>query len=74
MKFGNPQYLYLLPLLLGGVLLHSDNMAQYGPVAKAQYAQLLRNRDAVNIEVQKDLQNYSLSYELNGRRVSLKIE
>ena len=60
--------------VLGGVLLHSDNMAQYGPVAKAHYAQLLRNRNAVNIEVQKDMKNFTLSYELDGRRISVKIE
>ena len=60
--------------VLGGVLLHSDNMAEYGPVARAQYAQLLRNRDAVNIEVEKDLEHFSLSYELDGRRMTVKIE
>ena len=60
--------------VLGGVLLHSDNMAKYGPVARAQYAQLLRNRDAVNIEVEKDLEHFSLSYELDGKRIQVKIE
>ena len=60
--------------VLGSVLLHSDNMAKYGAVAKAQYAQLLRNREATKIEVVKDLENYALSYELNGRRVTVKIE
>ena len=59
--------------VLGGVLLHSDNMAKYGAVAKAQYEQLLRNREAKNVRVDNE-RGLTLSYELGGRRMSVKIE
>ena len=60
--------------VLGGVLLHSDNMAEYGAVARAHYAQLLRNRDAANIRVEHTKDCLTLFYELNGRTLSVKIE
>ena len=59
--------------LFGGVLLHSDNMARYDSLAKVQYAQLLRNRNAANIRVYAD-EGLSVTYELDGAEHSLRIE
>lgn len=59
--------------LFGGVLLHSDNMAAYSPEARAQYAQLLKNRDAENIHVAAD-GGITVSYELDGVRHGIKVE
>ena len=52
--------------LLGGVLLHSDDMSRYSEQAKAQYRQLLHNRDAKNIRVHTDGGDWSITYELDG--------
>lgn len=59
--------------LFGSLLLCSDNMGQYSEEARAQYAQLLRNREAKNIRVNADAW-LSVSYELDGVRHTLKIE
>ncbi len=59
--------------VLGGVLFHSDNMAEYGAVARAHYAQLLKNRDAANIRID-DHEGLALCYELSGRPMRVKIE
>ncbi len=59
--------------VLGGVLFHSDNMAAYSAVAKAHYAQLLRNREATDIRVE-DSAGLTLSYVLNGRRLSVRVD
>ena len=59
--------------VLGGVLFHSDNMAGYGAVARAHYAQLLKNRDAEHIRID-DHDGLALCYELNGRPMRVRIE
>ena len=59
--------------VLGGVLLHSDNMAHYDAAARAQYARLLQNREAENIRVE-DADGLTLRYELGGREYRVKIE
>ena len=59
--------------VLGGVLFHSDNMAGYGAVARAHYAQLLKNRDAEHIRID-DHNGLALCYELNGRPMRVRIE
>ena len=58
--------------LFGGVLLHSDNMADYSPAAQAQYRQLLKNREASNIRVDAD-SGLTVTYELDGRRQGLTV-
>ena len=59
--------------VLGGVLFHSDNMAEYGAVARAHYAQLLKNRGAEHIRVD-DSEGLALCYELGGRPMRVRIE
>ena len=59
--------------LFGGVLFHSDNMAEYGAAARAQYKLLLENRNARNIRVDAD-DGLTVTYELNGKRCGIKVE
>ena len=60
--------------LFGGMLLCSDNMAQYTPEAKKQYAQLLRNREATHIRVLTEGKHIILRYRLDGREHILFVE
>ena len=59
--------------LFGGVLLHSDDMSGYDHVAREQYAQLLRNREADKIRVHAD-GKLAISYQLDGVEYYLKVE
>lgn len=59
--------------LFGGILLTSDNMADYSDEAKATYKQLLKNRDATNIKVYNE-KGLAISYELDGKTHKLIIE
>lgn len=59
--------------LVGGVLLHSDDMSGYSLEAKEQYRQLLRNREAKNLRVDNTA-GLSISYELDGVKELLTIE
>lgn len=58
--------------LLGGVLMHSDDMAGYGEEAKARYRALRRNAAAVNVRVRTD-DDWSLTYELDGREHAVSL-
>lgn len=60
--------------LFGGMLLCSDNMAQYTPEARAAYAQLLHNREARDIRVLAEGKGLAVRYRLDGREHTLKIE
>ena len=51
--------------VVGGVLLHSDNMARYRAAERARYQQLLRNRNACRLRV-LDGPGLTLCYELDG--------
>ena len=51
--------------VVGGVLLHSDNMAKYRAAERARYQQLLRNRNACRLRV-LDGPGLTLCYELDG--------
>jgi alpha-galactosidase len=59
--------------LFGGVLLHSDDMADWSDEARAFYRQLLRNRDAEKIRVYHE-KGLVLHYELDGQRHICRIE
>ena len=59
--------------LFGGMLLCSDDMAQYTPAALAQYRQMLKNRQAENIRVLAD-QGLRVRYLLEGEEKELVIE
>ena len=59
--------------LFGGVLLHSDDMADWSGEARAFYRQLLRNRDAEKIRVYQE-KGLVLHYELDGQRHICRIE
>ena len=59
--------------LFGGVLLHSDDMSRYDSVARAKYAQLLRNRNAVNIRVHTE-KGLVITYELDGVKHAVTVE
>ena len=56
--------------LLGGVLLHSDNMADYDAGARAAYAQLRRNREAREIRVENE-GTLRLKWTLDGEEQEL---
>ena len=59
--------------LFGGMLLCSDDMAQYTPAALAQYRQMLKNRQAENIRVLAD-EGLRVRYLLEGEEKELVIE
>ena len=59
--------------LFGGMLLCSDDMAQYRPEALAQYRQMLKNRQAENVRVLAD-QGIRVRYTLEGQEKELVIE
>lgn len=59
--------------LLGGVLFHSDNMAEYDSAARAKYAQLLRNRDAAKIRVHGE-NGLAVTYEIDGHKHAVTVE
>ncbi|MBR1456868.1 MAG: alpha-galactosidase [Oscillospiraceae bacterium] len=59
--------------LFGGVLLHSDDMSKYDGLARAKYAQLLRNRDAENVRVHAE-RGLTVTYELNGVKHAVTVE
>lgn len=59
--------------LFGGLLLCSDNMGEYSAAAREAYAQLLKNREAVNVQVHTE-RGLAVSYELDGSRFRLEIE
>jgi hypothetical protein len=46
--------LALICSLFGGVMLCSDNMAEYSGEAKALYGQMLENRNAESVRVEND--------------------
>ena len=52
--------------LFGGMLLCSDDMAQYTPEALAQYRQMLKNRQAENVRVLAD-EGIRVRYTLEGQ-------
>ena len=60
--------------LFGGMLLCSDNMAQYSAEARAAYAQLLRNRSAEEIRVLADGKGLAVCYRLDGKEQFLTVE
>ena len=59
--------------LFGGMLLCSDNMAQYTPEARAIYEQMLRNRDAEDVRVHNE-HGLSVSYRLDGKEYKVEIK
>ena len=59
--------------LFGGMLLCSDDMAQYTPAALAQYRQMLKNRQAENVRVLAD-NGLRVRYTLEGQEKELVIE
>ena len=59
--------------LFGGLFLTSDNMGLYGAETREFYKELLRIRNAENVAVNAD-DGLSVSYELDGRQYSVKIE
>ena len=59
--------------LFGGMLLCSDDMAQYTPAALTQYRQMLKNRQAENIRVLAD-EGLRVRYTLEGQEKELLIE
>lgn len=59
--------------LFGGMLLCSDDMAQYTPEAREQYRQMLKNRQAENIRVLAD-EGLRVRYTLEGQEKELVIE
>lgn len=59
--------------LMGGVFLTSDDMNRYDGEKKAQYAALLRLREATDVTVEAD-EGLSIEYTLDGVRQRLDIE
>ena len=59
--------------LLGGVLLHSDDMARWTPEAREEYRRLLRTRDAEKLRVCAD-EGMVLRYTLEGQDCVCRIE
>ncbi|MBQ7063369.1 MAG: alpha-galactosidase [Firmicutes bacterium] len=59
--------------LLGGVLLHSDDMSRYSEEAKALYRELRKNQSAANVRVHID-EGSRLTYEREGRRMELPLD
>ena len=59
--------------LFGGMLLCSDDMAQYTPEAMAQYRQMLKNRQAENLRVLAEV-GLRVRYTLEGEERDLVIE
>ena len=59
--------------LLGGVLLHSDDMSRYSEEAKALYRELRKNQSAANVRVHID-EGSRLTYEREGRRRELPLD
>ena len=59
--------------LFGGLLLCSDDMSEYSPEALAQYAALLKNREASDIRVEAD-GGLRVGYGVDGARERLVIE
>ena len=59
--------------LFGGMLLCSDDMAQYTPEALAQYRQMLKNRQAEDIRVLAD-EGLRVRYLLDGEEKELVIK
>ena len=60
--------------LFGGVLLCSDNMGEYTDDARKIYSQLLKNRDAKNIQVINDASGLAVKYNVSGVEELLMIE
>ena len=58
--------------LFGGMLLCSDNMAEYSPQALEQYRQMLKNREAENIRVLAD-EGLAVEYELEGKKYGFRL-
>ncbi len=59
--------------VIGGVLLHSDDMSKYTPEAKEFYRKLRRIREATDVRVSTDGE-WKLSYTLDGERFELPLE
>ena len=59
--------------LLGGVLLHSDDMARWTRSARETYQRLLRLRDAENVRVTAE-KGLALRYRLDGEEKTCVIE
>ena len=60
------ELLYTVNSLLGGVLLHSDDMSKYSEEAKEIYRTLRHNTEATNIRVTTD-DDWTLRYDLDGQ-------
>ena len=58
--------------LFGGVLLCSDDMSAYTPEARALYDELLRNRDAEDIQVHADGE-LRVTWRLDGEKREIVI-
>ena len=58
--------------IFGGMLLCSDNMAEYSPQALEQYRQMLKNREAENIRVLAD-EDLAVEYELEGKKYGFRL-
>lgn len=65
--------LYTVNALFGGVLFHSDNMANYRPEQNAQYREILRLREADRIRVEAD-HGITVRYRLDGQEHALIVE
>ncbi|MBQ5488263.1 MAG: alpha-galactosidase [Clostridia bacterium] len=61
------QKLSTLNAIIGGVLLTSDNMGNYGPEQLSRYGELLALRDAKVTGVEVAGREITVSYELNGK-------
>ena len=59
--------------IVGGVLLHSDNMADYSSAARTRYGLLLHNRSAKNLRV-LDAPGLTLCYDLDGAEHRITVE
>ena len=65
--------LALLDAVLGGVLLHSDDMSKYSEEAKAQYQALRHLRSAQNVHIRTE-GKWKLSCELDGQPYEMELD
>ncbi len=59
--------------LFGGIVLCSDNMAEYSEAARAEYARMQKLKDAENIKVNAD-NGLSVNFLLDGKSENLEVK